>query len=174
MESNTRHPEDFSPYLDKDVLDPRHEEIRVHLSECSRCRDEVRKWQSVDALFRSAESEIELPPFQWQRIASRLRLQPRLSPLARLRAQVRPWNLAWSTALGVLFLGAVIVSGLEYRKYSEEKQLLLAVTRYAAEEAERIAADGNPFKISAAAEDNPFAERNFAEPGQPSADRRQQ
>ncbi len=173
MNRDTGHPEDFSPYLDKDVLDPKHEEIRLHLSECSRCRDEVRRWQSVEAMFRSGESEIELPPFQWQRIAARLQPQPPLGLLARFQLQSRPWKLAWNMTLGTLLLGAMIVSGLEYRKYSEEKQLLLAVAQYAKEEGRRIAEDGNPFRIATAAENNPFAQSHFAQETKNSAGRSQ-
>jgi hypothetical protein len=92
--------------------------------------------------------------------------------LARLQPLFQPWKLAWNVTLATILLGAVIFSGIEYRKNFEEKQLLLAITRYTQEEGQRIAADGNPFQTAAAEHDNPFARSPFAGKGRPSAERR--
>jgi|RhiMethySRZTD1v2_1073278.scaffolds.fasta_scaffold850571_2 anti-sigma factor RsiW len=72
MSSNLRHPEDFSSYLDRDFSDQRYEEIRAHLEICPKCREELEIWRNIDAAFRSPELELEVPPFLWQRIASRI------------------------------------------------------------------------------------------------------
>ena len=172
MNRDAGHPENFSPYLDKDVLDPKHEEIRLHLSECSRCRDEVGRWQSVEAMFRSGESEIELPPFQWQRIAAQLREPAPTGILARFRSSLRPWKFAWNTGLATLALGIALMTGFQFYRIMETKELLLAVTRYANEEGERIGADGNPFRLAAASESNPFIKSPFSGDSKPSPDRR--
>jgi len=166
------HPEDFCPYLDRDSSDPKYEEIRRHLDVCVPCHDEVRNWQSFDSIFRSDAAEIEAPPFQWQRIAARIQPPVPVGILARIRPLFQPWKLAWNVTLATIFLGAVIFSGIEYRNSFEEKQLLLAITRYAEETGSRIAADGNPFQTAAAEHDNPFARSPFAGESKPSAERR--
>ena len=166
------HPEDFGPYLDRDFSDRKYEEIRKHLETCVRCRNEVRDWQSFDSMFRSADADIEVPSFQWQRIAARLQAPAPSGILARLRPLLQPWKLAWNVTLATILLGAVIFSGLEYRKNFEEKQLLLAITRYAQEEGQRIVADDNPFGTVAAERDNPFARSPFGGESRPGAGRR--
>ena len=166
------HPEDFCPYLDRDSSSPKYEEIRQHLENCVQCQDEVRHWQSLDSMFRSADADIEVPPFQWQRIAARLRTPAPAGIMDRLRPLFQPWKLAWNVTLATILLGAVIFSGLEYRKNFEEKQLLLAITRYAQEEGQRIVADGNPFGTVAAERDNPFARSPFGGESRPGAGRR--
>ena len=62
MNTLNGHPEDFSPYLDRDFSSPKYEEIRQHLENCVQCQDEVRNWQSFDSMFRSANADIEVPP----------------------------------------------------------------------------------------------------------------
>jgi hypothetical protein len=166
------HPEDFGPYLDRDSSDPKYEEIRRHLDACVPCQDELRNWQSFDSTFRSGAAEIEVPPFQWQRIAAQIQTPTPIGILARLRPLFQPWKLAWNVTLATILLGAVIFSGIEYRKDFEEKQLLLAITRYSQEEGERIAADGNPFQTAGAERNNPFARSPFAGESRPSAERR--
>jgi anti-sigma factor RsiW len=150
------HPENFCSYLDHDTSDSGYEQIRAHLDECPMCREEVKGWESVDAWFRSGEFSIEVPPFQWQRIAARLQEPEPVGLLARLRTLFHPWKLTWNVALGSLVLAGMILGGLEYRRNAEEKQLLLAVTRYVAEEGARIGAEENPFRV-AATSDNPFS-----------------
>ena len=172
MNTLNGHPEDFSPYLDRDFSSRKYEEIRQHLENCVQCQDEVRNWQSFDSMFRSANADIEVPPFQWQRISARLRTPAPAGILARLRPLFQPWKLAWNVTLATILLGAVIFSGLEYRKSFEEKQLLLVIARYAQEEGQRIVADDNPFRAVAVERDNPFAKSPFAGESRPSAGRR--
>ena len=167
MKTMNDHPEDFCPYLDRDSSSQKYEEIRRHLESCVRCRDEVRYWQSFDSTFRSADADIEVPPFQWQRIAMRLRTPAPAGILARLRPLFQPWKLAWNVTLATILLGAVIVSGLEYRKNTEEKQLLFAIAQYAQEEGQRTLANDNPFRAVAADRDNPFARSPFAGESRP-------
>jgi anti-sigma factor RsiW len=154
------HPEDFCSFLDQDTSDPAYEQIRAHLSGCPQCREDVKGWESIDAWFRSGESTIEVPPFQWRRIAARLQEPQPVGWLVRLRTMLRPWRPAWNVTVGSLVLAGMILGGLEYRRINEEKQLLLAVTRYVAEEGARIGTDGNPFRV-AATSDNPFSKSKF-------------
>jgi anti-sigma factor RsiW len=161
MNQAVEHPEDFSPFLDRDFSDPKYEEIRKHVDGCARCREEIRGWQSLDALFRTEEATIDVPPFQWRRIAIQLQTPVPAGMLDRFRAWMQLRRLAWSAALATLVLGALTFTGLEYQNNLEEKQLLLAISESAAVEEQRAAAAENPFRTAAAANDNsnPFAVR---------------
>ena len=162
MNKRTDHPDDLSPYLDHDSLDPRCKEIEIHLDTCSRCRDELRTWQSVDALIRTNGDRIDVPPFQWQRIAAQLQTPLPMSLLARFRLLLQPWKPAWNVTAAVI-LSVALLTGLEYHKNYEEKQLLLAVSRYAAAEQLKLGSEENPFRTATisdrADESNPFAVR---------------
>jgi hypothetical protein len=166
------HPENFGPYLDRVSTDPECEEIRHHTVGCIRCQDEVRNWQSLDALFRSRQDEIEVPPFQWQRIAAQIRQPAPAGVLARFALFFKPQKLVWNAVLATFLLGAVIFAGIEYLKNTEEKMYLLAITRYATVEIKQVTADGNPFQTASASYDNPFAKSPFAGNRKPSAERR--
>ena len=172
MNQNLNHPENFGPLIDRDLSDPLYEEIAGHLNECAGCRQELHNWQSVDALFRSADPGIDVPPFQWQRIAAQLREPAPTGILARFRSSLRPWKFAWNTGLATLALGIALMTGFQFYRIMETKELLLAVTRYANEEGERIGADGNPFRLAAASESNPFIKSPFSGDSKPSPDRR--
>jgi anti-sigma factor RsiW len=150
------HPENFCSYLDRDTSDSGYQQIRAHLDECPQCREELKSWESIDAWFRSGESSIIVPPFQWQRIAARLQEPEPAGWLLHLRTLMRPWRLTWNLALGSLVLTGMILGGIEYRRNTEEKELLLAVTRYVAEEGARIGAEENPFRVATTA-NNPFS-----------------
>lgn len=160
MNNDKAHIEDFSPYLDLDVSDPRHAEIEDHIGGCPACSEEARRWQAVDASFHTPEAEIEVPPFQWQRIAAELRNPAPAGVVSRLLALRRPWGLAWNVTLATLILGTFLISGLQYRRYSEERRILYAITSYTAEKGERMGSAGNPFEIAAAVTgNNPFARK---------------
>jgi predicted anti-sigma-YlaC factor YlaD len=153
------HPEDFGPYLDRDRSDPGYEKIQEHLQVCAECRKEVDALRSVDILFRNPEAEIEVPPFQWQRIATRMQTRPAAGFLARYRLLARPWK----AALATFVLGAAIMTGLQIQRGYADQQLLRAISRYAAAEQQRLGANENPFRTSLGAyhtdETNPFAVR---------------
>jgi anti-sigma factor RsiW len=159
MNRTSGHPEDFGPYLDRDCSGPGHEEVREHLQECAECRKEIDALRRVDALFRSPETEIEVPSFQWQRIAARM-TTPRTAGLPALFHHLaRPWKMALAT----LGIGAAIMTGLQVQKGFEERQLLRTISRYAANEQQRMGAKKNPFPSPTGAyhsdENNPFAVR---------------
>ena len=170
MKRGNPHIEDFGPVLSRQDADPEYPEIRRHLDHCQECRDELKNWQVLDELFRSEQAEV--PPFQWQRIAARLQEDRNAARLPRLVSLLRNWRPAWNIALGTAVIAAVIFSGVEYSRNVQEKQLLLAVTRYAQEEGVRISADGNPFRTGAAAENNPFTGIITIDESKPAADRR--
>ena len=132
MNKVMKHPEDFGPFLNRDLSDPECEEIRLHLEDCSQCRDEVATWRSMDTLFRGVQTEIEVPPFQWQRIAARLQAPAQMDLPARLLLLLRPWKVTLRVSLATLVFGAAILTALVYQKNNEERQLLSSVRQYAA------------------------------------------
>jgi len=157
MTQGSVHPNDFGPYIDGEVSDARYGEISAHLDACPDCRREAADWRSLDALVRSGAERIEVPPFQWARIAARLESPAPAGWWPRFRSPGRPWNRALQAGLATLVLGGALITVFQYYRTMETRQLLLAVTRYAEEESLRISADGNPFRLAAASEDNPFA-----------------
>jgi anti-sigma factor RsiW len=120
-----RHPEDFNCYLDGDFSDSRYEEIRTHLEGCVKCREEVEIWRGIDAAFRSPELDIEVPPFLWQRIASRINTPPgRPRWRERIIALVLPRSMVWR---GVAAVGLVLVltlTGVRFVKYRADSRIL--------------------------------------------------
>jgi len=172
MRRGNQHPEDFGPVLNRDTADPEFTELMSHLNQCQHCREELKGWQSLDDLFRSEQANLEVPPFQWGRIAARLEETRGAGVPSGLRSWFLPRQAAWNVALGAAVLAAVIFGGLEYSRNIQEKQVLLAVTRYAQEEGIRISADGNPFRSGTAAENNPFTGIMGIDNSKPAADRR--
>jgi hypothetical protein len=162
MNSSHCDPIDFSIHLDQDTSDSRYREISAHLAECTRCRDEAKNWSSIDDLFRG-EDRIEVPPFQWQRIAAQMKTNTNSNMRRHFRLPLPNWKPVWSLALAAIVMIVAVWSGLEYRRYGEEKQLLLAISRYASVEQSQTGPDENPFRIPNAAdyanESNPFAAR---------------
>jgi anti-sigma factor RsiW len=158
MKDTFNHPADFSAYLDRDTSDSRYDEIRGHIERCARCRDEVGILQSMDAMFRSAD-RVEVPSFQWQRIAAQIQAGPsdRLAPLWRLLEFRKP---VWSAAVATLVLVVALMAGLSYHKNSEQKQLLIAISRYVSVAESKTGPEENPFQVQIVAdhtnERNPF------------------
>jgi anti-sigma factor RsiW len=154
------HPEDFSPYLDRDFADKRYEEIRLHLEACPDCQEELKTWHSLDSMIRAGEMEIQVPPFQWARIRERLqehRAEPAI--LEQWGRLFKSRRLAWSTALGLLMAIAVTYGGFEYRKNVQAKEYA-ALVAFSESEERRINAAGNPFSaiVDSAQRENPFSE----------------
>jgi anti-sigma factor RsiW len=162
MNGKSSHPVDFSPYVDRDLTDSRYEEIRAHIQECGRCRDEVKNWQSLDGVFRSAD-QISVPPFQWQRIAAALQPEPRAAFFPGLRALLNFRKPAWSMALATMVLAVAVWTGLVYRKNNEQSQVLIAISQYQLVGDSKLGQEENPFQIPQVTnhtnESNPFAVR---------------
>lgn len=125
MSLNVRHPEDFNCYLDRDFSDSRYEEIRVHLEGCAKCREELEIWRGIDAAFRSPKLDIEVPPFLWQRIASRITTPPKRQRWReRITALALPRSMVWK---GVAAVGLVLVmtlTGVRFAKYRADLRIL--------------------------------------------------
>ena len=151
-----RHPEDLSPYLDGETSDPGYEAIRFHIGKCPACMEEVENWKSWQAMLRAPEREIEVSDSQWRRIVTRLeeRESPKL-PWERWFGSARPAKLAWGTAGALVLAAGILISGLEYREYSEGERQLTALSAYSEAEQQWIAQADNPFRSQDSTE-NPF------------------
>ncbi len=149
-----RHPEDLSPYLDGEITDPDYESIRLHIEHCAACREDAEDWKSWQEIFRAPEAEIEVADSQWRHIAARLEERQALS-WSSVFGLVRPPKLVWGAA-GVLVLAAgILISGLQYREYSENRRQLRALSAYSEAEQQWIAQADNPFRSQDSTE-NPF------------------
>src|SRR6266542_1706344 len=118
MSNPSRHPEDFGPYLDKDLADPRYQEIKNHLNSCRQCAEELKVWQEMDSLFRAPELSLDVPPYQWPRIAARLH-EPSQVPLRQRWVRLlfaRPGPALWGVAASLVLVSAALLGGLEYRR----------------------------------------------------------
>ncbi len=159
-----RHPEDFSPYLDRDFENPRYEEIRAHLTECPQCVDELGVWQKMDSMFRSQELQIEVPAFQWQRIAARLEEHYQI-PVHRHPASTLfafPSRLVWSGALALILMAAGTFGVLEYRKSVSDQRILSLIAK-SAREVDNRQSLANPFQayLAPSAQRNPFEDFRY-------------
>jgi anti-sigma factor RsiW len=154
-----RHPANLVPFLDGDLADPGYEKIRLHLDECEECRRECEAWRQAEKLVRAHAPRIEVPPFEWRRIAARLdEKKSGAGWFARFAGSVRAHRLAWNAALGTLLIAAITASGLEFRRHARD-QVLVPIMAYAASETARLGSAGNPFQayVDAASDENPFA-----------------
>ncbi len=154
------HPEDFSPYLDGNTIDSRYEELSLHLTSCPSCAEEVRELQKFEKNCRAAEFELDVPPFQWQRIQARLESDG-IRPISG-RRWLEFWTLrrlALQAATGAVLLAVMMLSGLEYRKYLNEQQLT-ALAAYSRLEQAQLTTSGNPFTglAQSSSAENPFAQ----------------
>lgn len=148
------HPEDLSPYLDGDVSDPGYEAIRSHLERCTSCAEEAETWKSWQEIFRAPGTEIPVPDSQWRQIMARLG-ETRISPWRRYFTFARRARLAWGTAGALVLAAGMVISGLEYRDYSQAKKQLTALSAYSEAEQQWIARADNPFRSQDSTE-NPF------------------
>jgi anti-sigma factor RsiW len=125
MSFNPKHPEDFSPYLDRDFSDGEYEEIRAHLKGCAKCHEELEVWRGIDAAFRSPELDLEVPPFLWQRIASQIKTPPAQQGWReRIAAPTLLRSMVWR---GVATVGLVLVltlAGVRIAKYRADSRIL--------------------------------------------------
>jgi hypothetical protein len=157
MKVTGNHPDNLTLLIDRDKADKRYDEIAAHIESCHECREEIQIIKSVDALFRSPEFEIEVPPFQWERIRERLEEhQPAMGWWEQVCEAVKPQRPAWTYALGILLAVVLSLSGLEYYSNIEARQFL-AIATYSESERQRIESADNPFRgLLAAENENPF------------------
>ncbi|MFH1575045.1 MAG: hypothetical protein ABIG68_13765 [Acidobacteriota bacterium] len=158
MKEKSGHPEDLRPYLDANVSHPEFEGLRAHIESCGHCLEEARTWRTLNGLVRAHAPEIEVPPFQWQRIAARLSERPRPSRFVQLLASLRVHRLAWNAAVGAVLVAAITISGLEIHQYRQERALT-PIAVYSEAEGRRLLSAENPFRgfVEAATDQNPFA-----------------
>lgn len=147
MRARFPHLEDMSPYLDRDISDPRYAEIEAHLAACRECREEERDWRSMEAAFRTADLDLEVPPFQWQRIVARIQSGPsvvdwrhRLASFIRFALPTRRAVVAFAA-----FVAVVSLATFEYWKTRSEQRILAEIARYDAEWHTQFPSE-NPFR----------------------------
>ena len=159
MKEANQHPEDFGACLDIASADPRREEIGRHLERCRECRDELGRWRAAEALFRLPELELEVPPFQWQRIQARLEaVDARAERPNPIWVWLRPRALGFGMAVPVLFFALITAAGLQYRNHVENEQLA-ALKAYSEGVQYSLRTAGNPFRGAVpgdASGENPF------------------
>jgi anti-sigma factor RsiW len=154
MSFNLRHPEDFNCYLDSDFSDSRYEEIRAHLEGCAKCREELEIWRGIEAAFRSPELDIEVPPFLWQRIASRISAAPgRQGWRERIRALALPRSMAWTGVAAVALVLLLTFTGVRFAKFRADSRILSMI-----EESKPEWKVENPFQrlVDETTDENPF------------------
>jgi len=133
--------------------------VSAHLEHCEQCRSEAALWRELNRLVRAHVPQIDVPPFQWERIAARLgESGPKAGFAERIRATFRAHRLAWNTAMGAILVAGITLSGLEYHKLRQQEQLL-PIVAYSAAEGQRLTTAGNPFRgyVESTADENPFA-----------------
>jgi anti-sigma factor RsiW len=157
MSQTPNHPPNLIPYLDGSLADKEYQEVKRHVESCAQCKEEVRIWESLDGMFRSPELEIEVPPFQWQRIQSGLTAsRPVANNWERFFALLRPRQNAWKAALAVMIIGIVSLSGWQYHRVDQRNQLR-ALADFSQSESQRLSEARNPFSaFGEAAIENPF------------------
>lgn len=165
MNSSGKHPEDFSPYLDRDLEDSRYDEIRRHIESCPKCREEIRIWRSLDDLFRTPGIEVEVPPFQWARIEAKLKaarpgILERLTRLLDSRRLARrlAQRLPLTAGIAFVLIAAFTFSGVQYRRYIEKRDFADLLV-FSESETRRISETENPFRalLGGDADENPFS-----------------
>lgn len=158
MNPRVEHPPNLTPFLDGSPADKDYQEVKAHVESCSHCQEEIRIWESIDNIFRSPELEIEVPPFQWQRIQSRLTSsRPVASGWKRFSAFAGPRQLAWKAAVAVLVMGIVSILGWQYYYRVGQISQLESLAAFSQSESLRLSAANNPFSAFAeSAIENPF------------------
>lgn len=146
------------PYLDGETADKGYRAIQRHLDGCQECQAEIRTLKSLDSLIRLPEFELEVPPYQWQRIRARIMEDP-VAPNWRgwLVAVLKPSKLAVSITMSLLLIFGMVFFGWEYRRHLTEDQLL-AIASYSETERQRVGQAENPFRTysDAPSDENPF------------------
>lgn len=146
------------PYLDGQTADKGYRAIQQHLDSCQECQAEIRTLKSLDSMFRLPEFEIQVPPYQWQRIRARLAGNAvERGWRGWLVAMLKPSKLAFSMTTSILLIFGMAFFGWEYRRHLAEDQFL-AIAAYSETERQRIGHAENPFRSYATApsDENPF------------------
>jgi len=116
-------------------------------------------WEAVDALFRVPEGELEVPPFQWQRIRALIedgRARPPFS--LRLRDWLVLRAFAMGAAVSLLLFGMVTLAGLQYRSHMVREHMA-ELKVYSERATRQLVEAGNPFRLGQQGEGevaNPF------------------
>lgn len=156
MKPRSGHPEDWSPYLDRQTTDNRYAALDGHLEECAECRAEISRLESIDNLFRKPELELEVPAFQWTRIQAAIAERENVRPRGFLEL-LRRGRTAWAGALTSLLLVAAVGSLVLHRRV-EDARRLAQVASYAETARLDPAMSENPFRPYVRRETgNPFS-----------------
>ncbi len=158
------HPKELFLLIDRASDDKEYEAVRKHVESCPECREEVRAAQGFEGMFRTGNFEIEVPPFQWERIRARLETyRPATGWRDRICEALIPRRAAFKYALGILLTVVVGLSGFEYYRYNERTRLAAFMSYYEAQRP-RIESADNPFRAYLTAQNqNPFAKVQIPE-----------
>jgi len=122
MSYKEEHPQDLLLFLDWNEADERYEEVRQHVESCVHCSEEVKIWRSLDDMFRSPDQEIDVPPFQWQRIQFALEdSKPQQSKWDWIYGILKPNRLAMKLVYATLTVCLVALSGWEYHRIHQNQ-----------------------------------------------------
>ena len=161
--TQSAHPVDFSPYLDRDLDDARYEIIRSHLESCAGCRERVAAWRSADSLFRAPEFEIDMPAAQWFQIRAKLQHGVRPAPgwLERISTLTSARQFALGFGLSLFMLLSITAAVWQYRNAGRQSELV-AIARYGELEQTRLKSAANPFREFERNSRNPFTDYQVA------------
>jgi hypothetical protein len=159
MNRRMEHPPNLTVLLDGSPADKDYREVKQHAESCAQCREEIRGWKSLDEMVRLPELEIEVPPFQWQRIQSRLAAStPMAGGWNNLFAWARPRPMAWKAAVAVMAMCLAALFSWQYHNNKvDQANRLKALAIFIQSESLRLSAAKNPFGAFAeSAIANPF------------------
>jgi len=160
MNRRMEHPPNLMSLLNGNPADKECQEIKRHVESCAQCKEEIRIWESLDDLVRSPDLEIEVPPFQWQRIQSRLAAsKPAASGWTSFLGLTRPRTVAWKAAAAALVMGIAALFGWHYYYKVDQINKLQALAAFSQSENLRLSAAKNPFTaFGMSAIENPFGQ----------------
>jgi hypothetical protein len=158
MNHRVEHPPNLAALLDGSPADKEFQEVKQHVESCIQCQEEVRIWESLDDLVRSPELEIDVPPFQWQRIRSRLtESSPKVMGWQRFIALAKPRQVALKSAFAVLLIAVASLSVRQYYNRIGQINQLKTLADFSQSESLRLSEAKNPFSAYAeSAVENPF------------------
>jgi len=158
MNRRVEHPPNLMPFMDGSAADKEYEEIKRHVESCAQCKEEIRIWESLDNMIRSPKLEIEVSPFQWQRIQSRLTAsRQEANSWKRFFALTKPRQVVWKAAVAVLIVSIVSLSGWQYLYKAGRASQLKELAAFSQSESLRLSVAKNPFStFGESAIENPF------------------
>jgi len=157
MNRRVEHPPNLMPLLDGSPADKEYREIQQHVKSCAQCQGEFRIWESLDGLVRSPELEIEVPPFQWQRIHSGLTASQPATGWKRFLVLATSRRFALRATVATLVIVIVAMYGWQYYYKFDRMNLLKTLAAFSQSESIRLSAAKNPFSaFGESAIENPF------------------